>query len=77
MKTETFFAPYVLNWEKIMTTAEHPEILAPRTPRKIRRSIAAVLAPLERIAATSPNLVANHDAKFEVDGEPGLQPDRH
>ena len=34
-----------------------------------RRSIADLLAPLEKIAATSPNLVANHDAQFEVDGE--------
>ena len=37
--------------------------------RKQRRSIADLLAPLEKIAATSPNLVANHDAKFEVNGE--------
>jgi murein peptide amidase A len=37
--------------------------------RKTRRSIADLLAPLEKIAANSPNLVANHDAKFEVNGE--------
>jgi hypothetical protein len=37
--------------------------------RKTRRAIADLLAPLEKIAATSPNLVANHDAKFEVGGE--------
>jgi hypothetical protein len=37
--------------------------------RNQRRSIADLLAPLEKIAATSPNLVANHDAKFEVNGE--------
>jgi len=37
--------------------------------RKQRRSIANLLAPLEKIAANSPNLVANHDAKFEVNGE--------
>ena len=37
--------------------------------RKTRRSIASLLAPLEKIAANSPNLVANHDAKFEVAGE--------
>jgi len=36
---------------------------------RARRNLAELLAPLERIAATSPNLVANHDAKFEVDGE--------
>lgn len=39
------------------------------TSRRSRRSIADLLAPLERIAANSPNLVANHDARFEVDGE--------
>jgi hypothetical protein len=33
------------------------------------RSIADLLAPLEQIAASSPNLVANHDACFEVGGE--------
>ena len=37
--------------------------------RTTRRSLADLLAPLERIAATSPNLVPNHDAKFEVNGE--------
>jgi len=37
--------------------------------RQKRRSIADLLAPLEKIAANSTNLVANHDAKFEVDGE--------
>src|SRR5471032_1860344 len=37
--------------------------------RTSRRSIADLVAPLEKIAATSPNLVANHDAKFEVNGE--------
>ena len=37
--------------------------------RQTRRSIADLLAPLEKIAANSPNLVANHDAKFEVGGE--------
>src|SRR5579872_2500398 len=38
-------------------------------PREQRRSIADLLAPLEQIAAHSPNLVANHDARFEVNGE--------
>ena len=37
--------------------------------RKQRRSIADLLAPLEKIAMNSPNLVANHDAHFEVGGE--------
>ena len=30
-----------------------------------RRVIADLLAPLDRLAATSPNLVVNHDARFE------------
>ena len=38
-------------------------------PRPRRRSLANLLAPLEGIAAHSPNLVANHDARFEVQGE--------
>jgi len=38
-------------------------------PRRVRRDLAELLAPLEKIAADSPNLVANHDAKFDVGGE--------
>ena len=34
-----------------------------------RRSIADLLAPLDQIAAHSPNLVVNHDAHFETGGE--------
>ena len=34
-----------------------------------RRSIVNLLANLEEIAAQSPNLVANHEARFEVNGE--------
>ena len=45
-----------------------------KSTSKPRRSLAAVLAPLDKIAATSPNLVANHDAKFEVDGETYVLP---
>ena len=45
-----------------------------KSTRKPRRSIAELLAPLEQIAATSPNLVANHDARFEVDGEEYVLP---
>jgi hypothetical protein len=40
-----------------------------KSTRQQRRSLAELLAPLERIAANSPNLVANHDARFEVGGE--------
>ena len=39
-----------------------------------RRSIADLLAPLEQIAAKSPNIVVNHDARFEVDGESCVLP---
>jgi protein MpaA len=38
-------------------------------PLARRRSIADLLAPLEQIAAHSPNLVVNHDAHFAVGGE--------
>jgi len=51
-----------------MTIIESPVKHAPQTPRQKRRSIAELLAPLEEIAAHSPNLVANHDARFEVNG---------
>src|SRR5882724_5308520 len=51
-----------------MTIAESPLIIG-QLPRKQRRSIEELLAPLEKIARTSPNLVANHDARFEVNGE--------
>jgi hypothetical protein len=34
-----------------------------------RRSLADLLAPLDRLASNSTSLVANHGAKFEVDGE--------
>jgi len=37
--------------------------------RPIRRDLAELLAPLDKIASDSPNLVANHEARFEVDGE--------
>jgi len=39
------------------------------TAQRTRRGLADLLAPLEKIAAASPNLVANHDARFEVKGE--------
>ena len=52
-----------------MTIAETSAKYARQAPRKQRRSIADLLAPLEQIAAKSANLVANHDACFEVDGE--------
>jgi hypothetical protein len=39
-----------------------------------RRSIADLLAPLEQVAAKSPNIVVNRDARFEVDGESYVLP---
>ena len=56
-----------------MTIAATSETVV-KSNRKSRRSIAELLAPLEQIAATSPNLVANHDARFEVDGEEYVLP---
>src|SRR5580698_10516216 len=38
-------------------------------PSNGRRSIADFFAPLEKIAAESPNLVAHHDAHFKYKGE--------
>jgi hypothetical protein len=40
-----------------------------QTSRARRRPLADLFAPLEQIAMHSPNLVANHDAQFEVQGE--------
>jgi hypothetical protein len=37
--------------------------------RSSRRDMVELLAPLEKIAADSTNLVANHEAKFDVNGE--------
>jgi hypothetical protein len=56
------------NQQKIMTIATPIKTVA-KPARNQRRSIAELLAPLEQIAANSPNLVANHDANFEVNGE--------
>ena len=52
-----------------MTIADSPLKTARQTPRKQRRSISDLLAPVEQIATTSPNLVANHEARFESRGE--------
>jgi len=40
-----------------------------RPPAVQRRNIAELLAPLDKLAATSSSLVANHEAMFEVNGE--------
>ena len=52
-----------------MTIAESPVKIGQKLPRKQRRVIAELLAPLDQIARNSPNLVANHEAHFDVDGE--------
>lgn len=39
-----------------------------------RRSIAELLAPLDRVAVNSPNIVINRDARFEVNGESYVLP---
>ena len=52
-----------------MTIAGSLTKYAPQAPRKQRRSIAALLAPLDQIAVHSPNLVANYEAKFDADSE--------
>jgi hypothetical protein len=52
-----------------MTIADNPYQTIEKPPLTRRRSIAALLAPLDQIAAHSPNLVANHEAKFDADGE--------
>src|SRR5271168_383892 len=51
-----------------MTIAETTVKVSSQSPRRERRSIAELLAPLEKIAANSANLVANHDARFDVNG---------
>jgi hypothetical protein len=52
-----------------MTIAEFTTPQAPTAPRRSQRSIAELLAPLEEMATHSPNLVANHDARFEAAGQ--------
>jgi protein MpaA len=52
-----------------MTIADAPIKTATQSPRRQRRSIGELLAPLDKIAATSPNLVANYEAHFESDGK--------
>jgi len=52
-----------------MTIADSTSLTVAKPPMARRRSIAALLAPLDQIAVYSPNLVANHEAKFDADGE--------
>jgi protein MpaA len=52
-----------------MTIADNSYQTIARPSLARRRSIAALLAPLDQIAVHSPNLVANYEAKFDADGE--------
>ncbi|HVU07371.1 MAG TPA: succinylglutamate desuccinylase/aspartoacylase family protein [Verrucomicrobiae bacterium] len=52
-----------------MTIADTTPQIARQTARDRRRSLSDLLAPLEKIVAHSPNLVANHEARFEIGGE--------
>jgi len=57
-----------------MTLTQAPSRNARREPQNHRRSISDLLAPLEQIAANSANLVANHEARFDVNGESYVLP---
>jgi hypothetical protein len=52
-----------------MTLTASRTTSAPAASRRTRRSIADLLAPLDQIAAHSPNLAANHEARFEAGGD--------
>ena len=55
---------------------ERPAVrtVAKRAVAPARRSIADLLAPLDRIAAGSPNIVVNRDARFDAEGESYVLP---
>jgi murein peptide amidase A len=52
-----------------MTLSNTQIRIVTQNSRVQKRFITDLLAPLEKIAAQSPNLVANHEARFEVNGE--------
>jgi hypothetical protein len=52
-----------------MTIADNPSRTIAKPPLARRRSIGALLASLDQITVHSSNLVANYEAKFDVDGE--------
>jgi murein peptide amidase A len=58
-------------WFNLINNMTLPVIdsLPSRPAFPARRSIAELLAPLDRISAESPSLVANHSARFESDGQ--------
>jgi hypothetical protein len=57
-----------------MTISDTFRQIAPPVPLPRRRSIVDLLSPLDKIAAQSPNLVANHEAMFEASGENYILP---
>jgi protein MpaA len=52
-----------------MTVVDNLSVAIARTPQARRHSISNLLATLGKIAAQSPNLVAYHDASFNIDSE--------
>jgi protein MpaA len=52
-----------------MTIADNPLKISRQSPQAHRRSIADLLAPLDKLAVHSSNLVVNHDAQFQHGGE--------
>ncbi len=52
-----------------MTITDSPYVTVAKPPFTRRRSMAALLSPLDEIAVHSPNLVANHEARFEAGNE--------
>jgi murein peptide amidase A len=61
--------PNILDPAGAAVSAFRPEPSSPVAAHRGRRSIPELLAPLEKIAASSPNLIANHGASFELAGE--------
>ena len=57
-----------------MTTSLYPIPKTRPASTSRRRSLADLLAPLDQLAAVSSNLVVNHEARFEVDGEEYILP---
>jgi protein MpaA len=51
-----------------MTIADRSRSTPTSSPRRGGRSLAELLAPLEKIAAHSVNLVSNHEARFDSNG---------
>jgi hypothetical protein len=57
-----------------MITTTLPGVAPVKSHQGRRRSLADLLAPLDQLAANSPNLVVNHEARFESGGESYVLP---